>query len=578
LDQSLQVLTKDRQLDLIELLGSFRAHELTGTNVRDLFFLLARQSAFHTQAREYGLTYVPQFGQEAGKIFHYMTAARIDNVGLRDIILRHSHILSDSDQLETAPCLPKGFEFVSSELSHYSKNSIGIAWCVVKNESRTKEVTSSIEQCAMFIEFITQKAKLASAFNSLIKLNFTPKATEGEIDKQLVESLQSAAFPHCVMLWRVDHFSQKVSVCTGTEKRTLQLNFGEGAAGKCALEKKTLVIDDFRDHAELKSKGITHIRHPKFIEALGLRSGIFEPIVLDDHTDTVAACYFRRPGGVTQTERDIVRFITNNSRYYRHLLKIQDSQTGDKDNLAKVAALVKFARDARSYVHDASSLVGRADEQLFLLNPKTEDEVQAKKIAVDNLSQAKNLLSISLTLTEPPKTVRAGGVLFERDDDIARHNVTRIIEGVIATYAAEASESGISFNVGLDKDMRFSLSASQLRRALSNLIDNAIYELKRSSSKEKIIEVEASLITVNNDPRDKLVDLIIHVRDNGPGIDKEIFNKLADYFVTTKGSEGYGFGMAIVQDIMKAHGGSLEWRNRSTKRGAEFELRFPHRG
>jgi len=51
----------------------------------------------------------------------------------------------------------------------------------------------------------------------------------------------------------------------------------------------------------------------------------------------------------------------------------------------------------------------------------------------------------------------------------------------------------------------------------------------------------------------------IEIEDNGPGIPDDMKDKiLQPFFTTKKGTAGTGLGLSITNDIVKAHGGSLE--------------------
>jgi len=53
--------------------------------------------------------------------------------------------------------------------------------------------------------------------------------------------------------------------------------------------------------------------------------------------------------------------------------------------------------------------------------------------------------------------------------------------------------------------------------------------------------------------------VIIEIEDNGPGIPEEMKDKiLQPFFTTKKGTQGTGLGLSITNDIIKAHGGSLD--------------------
>lgn len=52
---------------------------------------------------------------------------------------------------------------------------------------------------------------------------------------------------------------------------------------------------------------------------------------------------------------------------------------------------------------------------------------------------------------------------------------------------------------------------------------------------------------------------VLEIRDTGTGIRPDLLPKIFDFFVTTKApGEGTGFGLAICQEIIKAHGGTID--------------------
>jgi polar amino acid transport system substrate-binding protein len=57
-----------------------------------------------------------------------------------------------------------------------------------------------------------------------------------------------------------------------------------------------------------------------------------------------------------------------------------------------------------------------------------------------------------------------------------------------------------------------------------------------------------------------LASVIVTVRDNGIGMSPEQLKHIMDPFFTTKrGSGGTGLGLSISYNIVKAHGGELEF-------------------
>ncbi len=87
-------------------------------------------------------------------------------------------------------------------------------------------------------------------------------------------------------------------------------------------------------------------------------------------------------------------------------------------------------------------------------------------------------------------------------------------------------------------------NVNAIASALSNLVMNAI----QIAGKEAQIDVYFR--PVNGELR-------ISVQDSGPGVPKELQNKIMEPFFTTR-SQGTGLGLAVVQMVCRAHDGRLE--------------------
>ena len=69
--------------------------------------------------------------------------------------------------------------------------------------------------------------------------------------------------------------------------------------------------------------------------------------------------------------------------------------------------------------------------------------------------------------------------------------------------------------------------------------------------------------------------VVLRVADNGPGIPDEVKKLIFDPFFTTKGSgKGIGLGLAIVQQIVEAHGGTITLES-AAGQGTAFTVTFP---
>lgn len=101
---------------------------------------------------------------------------------------------------------------------------------------------------------------------------------------------------------------------------------------------------------------------------------------------------------------------------------------------------------------------------------------------------------------------------------------------------------------------------AQVRQLLWNLVRNAVQA--SSAGAEVVVVVEAA-------PSGALVS----VRDSGPGIPTDSLDRIFDAFFTTR-SHGTGVGLAVVKQIVDAHGWSIEV---ASQEGAVFSVQIPSR-
>lgn len=101
--------------------------------------------------------------------------------------------------------------------------------------------------------------------------------------------------------------------------------------------------------------------------------------------------------------------------------------------------------------------------------------------------------------------------------------------------------------------------ARRIEQVFRNLFDNAIEACGPDLQ-----------VTVGHAADDG--EIVVRVRDNGPGMTPEVRARIFDAFFTTKPT-GTGLGMAIVHRIIEAHDGSI--RVSDSEGGTEFEIRLP---
>jgi nitrogen fixation/metabolism regulation signal transduction histidine kinase len=121
-----------------------------------------------------------------------------------------------------------------------------------------------------------------------------------------------------------------------------------------------------------------------------------------------------------------------------------------------------------------------------------------------------------------------------------------------------AEELRVEIAIDADKSLTVRADERMLRLALLNLIRNAV-----EANPDGRVFVRAAH---DND------QVVIEVRDNGPGISPADLQRIFIPFFTTK-TKGHGIGLALTHRIITQHGGTLTAAN-SPQGGAVFTIRL----
>ncbi len=107
-------------------------------------------------------------------------------------------------------------------------------------------------------------------------------------------------------------------------------------------------------------------------------------------------------------------------------------------------------------------------------------------------------------------------------------------------------------------------NSGQISQVIMNMVDNAIYAVRKNTEKKIIIRTEQ----VGS-------EVLIKIKDNGEGIPEEIQNEILNPFFTTKAvGQGTGLGLSISNGIISRHGGKLSLTSQLNG-GTEFCIALP---
>lgn len=146
---------------------------------------------------------------------------------------------------------------------------------------------------------------------------------------------------------------------------------------------------------------------------------------------------------------------------------------------------------------------------------------------------------------------------------LAKESLNAIVTDLVGFVRADLGKRGVELTSELDpSDPVGNVDANQLRQCLINLVRNA---------SEAVAKVDHGRVIVRTCKARDHVE--ISVEDNGDGIPRDAVPRLFDPFYTTKDG-GSGLGLALTQQIVHDHGGTIHVASR-VGGGTTFTLSVP---
>ena len=144
-------------------------------------------------------------------------------------------------------------------------------------------------------------------------------------------------------------------------------------------------------------------------------------------------------------------------------------------------------------------------------------------------------------------------------------DLTDFIDKIEQKFTPAFQEKEMRFEVDCPEGLVLMADPSRLEQIIFNLLDNAI---KYSSSGDKAV------LTVRNNNH----TIHITIKDSGKGIPEKDIPYIFERFYRvdksrTRALGGSGMGLAIVKELVHAHGGTIKVKSEENK-GTEFELIF----
>jgi signal transduction histidine kinase len=139
-------------------------------------------------------------------------------------------------------------------------------------------------------------------------------------------------------------------------------------------------------------------------------------------------------------------------------------------------------------------------------------------------------------------------------------SLSEVVDAAVGVEMSAAEQKGVIIQTSVDKALELPLERGRMERVFLNLIDNAIEAMPRGGG----IEIHAERNSH---------EVLIHVKDTGPGIPAAIREMLFQPFTTAR-KNGLGLGLALSRQTVLDHGGDL-WLESEVVSGAHFCMRLP---
>ncbi|MBR6034265.1 MAG: HAMP domain-containing histidine kinase [Clostridia bacterium] len=166
-------------------------------------------------------------------------------------------------------------------------------------------------------------------------------------------------------------------------------------------------------------------------------------------------------------------------------------------------------------------------------------------------------------------TAVKGQAVTLSDEQAVTFNIEELVKRVNILMKHELKNALVEMNVEMNVDPNLEMNGNinSLVQVINNMISNAI----QSYGGKPDNKIDMKLYEQNE-------ELIIEIRDYGPGLPKEVKEKLFKEMITTKGKNGTGLGLFMSYSNIRAHfNGNITFESEENK-GTAFFIHLPING
>ncbi len=208
-----------------------------------------------------------------------------------------------------------------------------------------------------------------------------------------------------------------------------------------------------------------------------------------------------------------------------------------------------------SLAHDLRSPLTaiRGKLEMSLSAPSRGEQDEAVVACIEELDRLTEFLNTSLDVAE----AKADALRLSRSPI----QLDELLRSMIDLYEPSMSERGLQIHLQCDEPIIIQADAALIHRMMANLFENELKHLPPHCT------INLHLSTQGGNAR-------LTLEDNGPGFAPEVRPHIFERRIKGRDSSGHGLGLAFVDAVIRAHGGTVSASNRE-QGGACITLSLP---
>ena len=249
--------------------------------------------------------------------------------------------------------------------------------------------------------------------------------------------------------------------------------------------------------------------------------------------------------------------VLQKANLYSTLQASLQEEKNVRSQLLQSERLALIGRLLASVSHELNNPLQTIQYGLFVLRDEVDLSSQTRRDLEIMIGEAERMAALIERLRSTYRPIHP-----QEFQSIALND---LIEDVHALISTHLRHNEIAFEFSPEPNLPNVLGLpDQIRQVMLNLFLNAIEAMK-----------PGGCLTAETYFRPQQKEVLLVVKDTGPGIDPEIMSRIFDAFITSK-ETGTGLGLTITRDIIQQHHGRIEAENDPQgEAGAIFKIWLP---